>query len=497
MANFFQKFKAGYDAAMLPSVPLPKAPSGQRAEPSYRTITGGTASLLLRPERGLLNQDRVANVRTAASTFDAIRSLSYSSPDMSAAIFALLRTGIPEKYTVVARDMDGKINVAATGLAQEMLRRITYLGNVDGSYGPQMSIQTLSESLGKELLLYGGCSGELALDKARVPASLNAVSVTKVRFYDENKAYKPIQYIGGQEIDLDIPTFIFVNLDQDLLNLYTSSPLEASMQPILADVEFNNDFRLALKRAVLPRLVATIDSEKVKKSCPPDILNDPEKYATYKQTLIGSVQAVVNGAKPEDALITYSEIAYSYIDGGKDPAQIIERMQNVLNNKLQTGVKTLPVVLGHGVTSASSSSEAMLFLKTANMLRSKLNEFYSRALTVGVRIMGQDCYVEFTYANLDLRPAAELEAYRAMEQSRILEQLSLGLISDEEASVSLTGNLPPAGYKPLSGTMFKTAKAQGNAQPGTDASGTSGLGAKPDTGGSATPTAPKSQNTKT
>ena len=131
------------------------------------------------------------------------------------------------------------------------------------------------------------------------------------------------------------------------------------------------------------------------------------------------------------------------------------------------------------------------------MLRSKLNEFYSRALTVGVRIMGQDCYVEFAYANLDLRPAAELEAYRSMEQSRILEQLSLGLIPDEEACIMLTGNLPPVGYKPLSGTMFKSAKAQGNAQPGTDASGTSGLGAKPDTGGSATPTAPKSQNTKT
>ena len=81
---------------------------------------------------------------------------------------------------------------------------------------------------------------------------------------------------------------------------------------------------------------------------------------------------------------------------------------------------------------------------------------YSRALTQAVRLQGQDVYVEFKYAELDLRPQAELEAYKAMEQSRILEQLSLGLISDEEACILLTGNLPPEGYKPLAGSMFKS-----------------------------------------
>jgi hypothetical protein len=43
-----------------------------------------------------------------------------------------------------------------------------------------------------------------------------------------------------------------------------------------------------------------------------------------------------------------------------------------------------------------------------------------------------------------------------MEQDRVLTLLSIGMISDEEASVAITGNLPPAGYKPLSGTFFKS-----------------------------------------
>ena len=486
----------GFQAATLPPIPLPKAPTGQQSEVSYRTVVGGSTSRIAQQDRAPLTTDRLVSARNSSSTQAAIRTLSFSSPDVSAAIYAALRVGIPEKYTLVARDMDGKINPAATGIAQELLRRITYLGNVDGSYGAQMTVQSLSESLGKQLLQYGACAGEIALDKARVPASLNPISVTTIKWYDEDSAARPVQVIGGTEISLDIPTFVYVSLDQDLLEVYPASPLEASIQSVLADLDYNNDIRKALKRAVLPRLIATIDSEAVKKSTPPDILNDSNKFATYKQSIIAAVQSVLNGANPEDALVSFSEVAYAYIDGGKDPSAIIERIQNVLNSKLQTGVKTLPVVLGHGTGATAASAESLLFIKNANMIRVKLNEFYSRALTIAVRILGQDCYCEFKYAAIDLRPEAELEAYKSMAQSRYLQLLSLGLITDEEACIELTGNLPPQGYKPLMGTMFMStapaAAVGGSGQPGTASSQTSGM-SKDSQGAPKTPQAPKAE----
>jgi len=486
----------GFQAAVLPPIPLPKAPTGPQTEPGHRTVVGGTASRITQQDRAPLTTDRLLSARNTANTAAAIRALSFSSPDVSAAIYAALRVGIPEKYTLIARDMDGKLNPAASAIAQEILRRVTYLGNVDGSYGAQMTVQSLSESLGKQLMQYGACAGEVALDKARVPASLNPISVTTIKWYDEDKAARPVQVIGGTEINLDIPTFVYVSLDQDLLDVYSASPLEASLQSVLSDLDFNNDIRKALKRAVLPRLIATIDSEAVKKSTPPDILNDSDKFATYKQSIISAVQSVLNGANPEDALVSFSEVTYAYIEGGKDPSTIIERIQNVLNSKLQTGVKTLPVVLGHGQGATAASAESMLFIKNANMIRVKLNEFYSRALTVAVRILGQDCYCEFRYADIDLRPDAELEAYKAMKQSRVLELLSLGLVTDEEASVELTGNLPPAGFKPLMGTMFMGAgksAEKGALQPGTATSGTSNMSK----GKSDTPEQPKSPKADT
>ena len=109
-------------------------------------------------------------------------------------------------------------------------------------------------------------------------------------------------------------------------------------------------------------------------------------------------------------------------------------------------------------------------------------------LTQAVRLMGNDVYVEFKYADLDLRPQAELEAFRAMKQSRILEQLSLGLITDEEACIQLTGNLPRDGHVPLAGTYFKS----GGLQVTNPTSNTSTMNVTEKTLDTGTPAQPKS-----
>lgn len=456
-------------AGTLASFPMPKAPKGGVTVPSYRTSVQASASPLRRTDRNLANTDRL-DARSLGDTRKVIRSLVKASPDLSSAVSFLLRTGIPERYSVSARDMDGKINVNATALAAELLRRMTFMGNVDGSMGVQQGLQSMSEQLGMELILDGAACLEVALDKARIPASMNPVSVTTLVMYDEDNSFKLKQKVGGTEIDLDIPTIIYTTVDSLLTEAYPSSYIESAIQPVLADADFSNDVRRALKRAVLPRLTATIDSEKVKKLVPPEIMADSDLYHEYKNQLIGAIENVINGLNPEDALVSYDSVAYAFIDGGHDPSAIIERLQKVLNSKLAAGAKTLPVILGHSSTSNASSAESLLYLKQANMLRVKLNEIYSRALTIAIRLLGEDCYAEFVYADIELKPDSELEAFKAMKQSRTLQLLSIGMISDEEACLTLTGNLPPAGYKPLMGTMFMTAKAEPTGNPASNTS---------------------------
>ena len=205
-------------------------------------------------------------------------------------------------------------------LAHELLRRVTFLGNPDGSYGAQQTLQSISESLGQELMLTGAACLEVALDKQRVPASMNVIAVNTLSFYEADNSVRMVQKIGGTEISLDIPTVIYTALDQNPTDAYSTSPLNASIQAILSDLDFNNDIRRSLKRAILPRLQAKIDSERLKKMTPPEILADSDKFAEFQNSVITEVENTLNGLNPEDALVGLDLIDYSYIDGGHDQA---------------------------------------------------------------------------------------------------------------------------------------------------------------------------------
>lgn len=83
----------------------------------------------------------------------------------------------------------------------------------------------------------------------------------------------------------------------------------------------------------------------------------------------------------------------------------------------------------------------------------------SKALTLGVRLLGADVHVKFAFNAIDLRPESELAAFRAMELDYDLRLLSLGFITDLEFSVRRGLGTLPAGFQPLSGTQFYDGKA--------------------------------------
>lgn len=467
------KFETGFElvAATLPDAPPPKAPTKQSSYPGYRTqLTASTAAITKR-DRQLARTDSLT-LRNAATTKAVVRNFAIASPDLSATVNAYLRVGIPEAYTVIARNMDGTINPQATQLAHEILRRVTFVPDYTQGFNPQASIYSLACSLGKEFLYYGSAALEVVLDKARIPSLFVPVHTPSLKFYEEDQGVRPVQEVGGEEIDLDIPTFVYGSLDQDLLDAYSSSMLEAAIQPVLADQEFMNDLRRVLKRSVQPRVTAKIIEEKLKKAAPAEVLNDPDKFNEFCNSILTAVEDTLADLNPEDAIVGLDMVEYAYMAGDQgNVADNFRAVQELLNAKMATGAKTMPAVLGHGQGGNHASTEAILFVKCANVLRINVGELLSKALTVSCRVMGEAVYVEFKYATIDMRPESELEAYKLMRQNRITDLWSYGVMTDEEAAVELTGNLPPAGMPKLSGTMFKmpTANPEGNANSNTSA----------------------------
>jgi hypothetical protein len=245
---------------------------------------------------------------------------------------------------------------------------------------------------------------------------------------------------------------------------------------VLFAMEFINDLRRVVKRAVHPRMIASLAEETIRKHIPAEIAHDPEKVKAYMDGIVTEIQSMVNGLNPEEALVAYDTISWDILNNGNATlSDEYKVMTEIINAKVSTGAKALPSILGHGSGSQNvASSETLLFMKNAEgAITRKLNEIYSRALTLAVRLFGQDVYVEFRYAPIDLRPEGELEAFKSQKQSRILELLSIGQMTDEEASLELTGRLPPAGAPKLSGTFFFQAK---QAEQGNLSSNTSNLG---------------------
>jgi len=454
------KIGMGLRAAIAPAPPEPlRVKRGVASFPSFLKSTKVDDSFLTKPERRLASKDLTA-VRQTGKTKTIIRDFSVASPDMSAAVWAYLRVGIPDSYTAVAKSLDGTFNREATLLVQQILTRFDLLPDYsEGFSGPQ-SIRSTAESLAKEICLEGACAAELVLGKDLLPRRIQPIAVSQVEFRaNKDKTLSPVQVVGQDEIDLDIPTFVYVALDQDLLEAHASSFMESAIKPTLFVEDFTQDIHRIIKRVIHPRLKVKIDEEMLRKHLSAEAQTDAAKATEEINAIIADIENKVNGLRPEEALVFLDSLDFIVDNAASSGlSEEYKTLVGIGNARMTTGTKVMGTVLGH--TSASNniaSTETMLFMKSATgAIKSKLDEVYSRLLTIAVRLFGVDATVEFRFADIDLRPSAELEAFRQTYQTRVLEQLSLGMISDEEACLKLTGKLPPDGMPKLSGTMFKT-----------------------------------------
>ena len=431
-----------------------------QAIPSFlRSAKPDKSNKLTLTDKRLATVDLSRTSRTQ-STRDLVRTLAQASPDLSAAQNAYLRTGITNSYTVRARNMDGTINPEATKLANELVSRFDVLPDYSNGFSGVLSLQSISESLAKELFMYGAMAGELVLGKDLLPQRIQPISVTSIEFYPDDDGFSPVQSVGGEEINLDIPTFFYISLDQDLKEAYASSLVESAIQPTLFSEQFLADIRRVVRKAVHPRMKVEIKEENFRKYAPLEVQHSTEAMQDYYASIIADIEAKVNALEPEDALVFMDTVKVDLENNGNiSLSSEYKTLEAMANAKMATGAKVMPSMLGHNTGSTNiASTETLIFMKSAEgAIRSKLNEFYSKIMTLAVRLFGLDVTVEFKYAPIDLRPESELEAFKALKQSRVLELLSLGLLSDEEASIELTGYLPPEGYKPLTGTMFRSA----------------------------------------
>jgi len=443
-------------------VPAIKATKSRKGYPSFVTSVKQSEAVLRSEDLQLANTN-ILDLRAERTSNATLNKLAKASPDLSAAVAAPSRLSISSEYTLLVKNTDGTINPEGVLLGQQLIRRFNFLHPTGTGFNPYRSLRSVSESLARELMLYGACSLELVLNSARIPEGLVPISTTQIKFRSKQKRLVPFQEVGGDEISLDIPTFFYVSLDQDLLTAYPDPPMQSAMQPLIAFNDFMNDIRRIFRKAIHPRQVVSIDEDKFRARIPPDILHDSEKLEVYMNTIVSDLEGKLQGLSPEDALVIFDTLDYS-IKANENPALANEykTLGGILEAKTAAGTKSAGIVLNHSSAASQNiaSTSSMLYVKSVEgSVQQKLNEIFSRVFTQAIRLFGLDVVSEFEFKPIDLRPKLELETFKAVRQSRVLEQLSLGLVEDMEASILLTGTVPPPGMKPLSGTRFSSGKS--------------------------------------
>jgi hypothetical protein len=189
------------------------------------------------------------------------------------------------------------------------------------------------------------------------------------------------------------------------------------------------------------------------------VKNDPVKLANHLELIRGSIEQLLAQLEPEDALVYYdlAEMDSMRTDGEKaDYSTLLSELAGLTASAMKSNPSALGLRMGGSQN--VSSTEALLSMKLARLIQIPVEVIFSRALTLALRLYGIDAYVQFKFDDIDLRPKAEIEAHLTMRQARVLELLSLGLVTDAEAQVMLSLGSKPEGSPELCGTMFYGSK---------------------------------------
>ena len=430
------------------------------------------------PDSPFLVSQSVRQLRLNGRTQEAIRKLAKEDGTVSAAVFAMVQVAMSGFNVKAYNTGDNLHSIEGTELARSIIASMDTLYDYTKGYADKKPINAVLESGIREVILTGAIAGELVLDKQRLPDRIQLVAHETIRWYsngDEGKYPKQQPSGGGDEIDLNIATFWVAEMHKEATQKYVGSMLEAALNSSFYYTEFIEDMRRTVRRGGHSRLIAKLNTEMVVAAAPQDIQDDPVKLKTFLDDVRTGVEDIISKLEPEDAVVSFDSVEFDNLTADGEKADYKELL-NALSGVLATSLKSHPSILGLRLSGSQSLSntESLIFLKTARAAQVPVETFMSRALTLAARLYGADVYVKFRFTPIDIRPETELEAFKTMEQARILEQLSLGFITDEEAAELLhTGPRAPGAPK-LSGTMFTkntSADKAENASPNADPQG--------------------------
>lgn len=437
----------------------------RRLVEGVQTVTptrGKDAGADLTDSRLYLYNKSIRDLRTNILTVpEAVRVLARIHGDVSAAVGAMVRLA-NTRLSFRAYDTRHQIDNQGAALVRSIVARINNPTDYTLGYDDRQALSGVTETLLREIPLSGACAAELVLDEARLPSRILPVPPRSLKFKAGSaklgKARKvvPVQAASGEDVSLDVATFFYAALDQDPEAVHPHSLLEPAINSSIFHSEVLEDIRRVVRRSGHSRLVVKMLTEKLIAAAPPDVKADPQTLVAWMEQIRTSVKDELEKVDPETALVFFDTLDADYLNSEIGQKADYRPLIETIDGLQATALRTPPSVIGKrmGGSQNVSSTESLLFIKTAAGLQPPVQTVLSRAMTLAARLFGFDGYVMCEFAPIDLRPDIELEAFQIMKQQRVLELLSLGFYTDQEAAEILGTGARAPGAPELSGTRF-------------------------------------------
>jgi len=421
----------------------------------------------------------INNVASKTDVTDIIRTLIREDGLFSSAANSMVALSTGAGWRIGGYDATGTMSIEVMTLAYQLMDKISAVSDYSKGYNDKPGASTLLAMMQMDVVTSGGCGQELVLDQQFGPDRLVPIGYSTIAWVADGQGGRyPTQDAG--KIELNIPTVFMAEHNRNPDEAYAVSLLRPGLSHTINFNSFLEDTHRALNRTGHSRLIATIAADKVLAATDEKTRASPEKMAAIYATVRDEMISELAGLEPEDAIIAFDSVSFKVEDTGGNKSDYTG-MLSTLGNLLGAALKTPASVSGlrAGGSQALSNAETLIYLKVVQACRPPVEEVMSRALTLACRLYGIDGYVSFEFMPIDLRPEAELEAYVATKQKRVLELLSLGVINDAHACYEL-GMRPQGMTVPLSGTGFATKVAAAN-DPAANRAGSAEAALSPDT----------------
>ena len=450
---------------------LPKGGASARGRAFTNTFNPDQTDQVLTVPTYRDHLEDIFSERQNRNSQQLIKKLFRQDPDLSATVNAYLTVANTEPRFFV-RDLEGKIDRKGHKLLDQVLTALTVRRDYSTRFRFNPTLRTIAENMRFMLLMRGGIATEAIFDKQLVLSQLRHVDMATVEWKEKAPGeYVPEQVPANssERIDLNQANLFVAFYRRDPTTIYTHSPFVAAINTIAARQQVINDLYRIMQKTGYPRIEAKITEEVLRKNAPADAQADDGQMREWMRARLQEISTQLNRLRPDQAFVHFDSVEVSTMNKeGPKQSMDVTAVIDVLNAQNQAALKTMASVIGRGESGVNTAStEARIFSMNAEELNRPVEENWEQILTFALRMLGYPGYVEVKFDPVELRPWTELEPHRITKQQRLLEQLSLGLISDDEWHVEIHGRIRPDWAPELSGTGFMDQKEAPQADTGS------------------------------